>query len=58
MYVVMLADVVDRKDVRMVQRRSRARLLLEPLQTFGAGRKGGGQDLDRDLMSEAWIAAR
>ena len=40
----------------MVQRRGRARFLLEALQPFGVGRQAGGQDLDRYLASEPRVA--
>ena len=50
------ADVEDREDVRMVERRGGARLLLEAAQPIGIGRERGGQDLDRDLASEPRVA--
>ena len=49
---VRLADVVDGQDVRMVERRGRARLLLEALTAAGVGGQGLGQHLDRDLAPE------
>ena len=42
---VVRADVVDREDVRMIQRRGRARLLLEARQTLGIGGERGGSTL-------------
>jgi hypothetical protein len=54
----MLAEVVDREDVWMVQRALRARFLLEAREPFGVGGEGGGQDLDGDVATEPRIAAR
>ncbi len=53
---VVLADVVDGRDVRMVERRDRARLAFEPPQPVAVGREGGRQDLDRDAAPEPRIA--
>ncbi len=39
---VLLADVVDRRDVRVVERRGELRFLLEALSAFGVGRHFGG----------------
>ena len=41
------ADVVEDADVRMVQRRRRARFLLEATPTIGIGGSPGRQHLDR-----------
>src|SRR5262249_33929601 len=49
------SEVVDRQNVRMVQRADGARLLLEALQTVGVGPDVGRKDLDRNLPSQARI---
>ena len=49
---VRLADVVDRDDVRMVQGRRRARLLLEPREPVRSAESSCGQHLDRHLAAE------
>ena len=41
--------MIDRADVRMVQRRQYESLALEPRHPFRIARKGFGQHLDRDL---------
>ena len=43
---------VDRGDVRMIQRRERLRLALEPRQAVGVRGERVRQDLDRDLATE------
>jgi hypothetical protein len=43
------ADVVDRQDVRVVERPGRLRLLLEAAQPLRIAREGGRQDLDRHV---------
>ena len=50
---VVLADVVDRADVRVVERRGDARLAAEAVERFGVGGEIGGQELQRDLAAEA-----
>ena len=50
------ADVVDREDVRMVQRRGGACFLLEAVQRSGSAEKDDGQHLDRDVASEPRVA--
>ena len=47
-----LLEPVNRGDVRMIQRRERLRLALEPRQAFGVGGERVRQDLDRDLAAE------
>ncbi len=47
-----LPDVVDRDDVRVVERGSGPGLLLEALQPLRVGGQGGRQHLDRDLAPE------
>jgi hypothetical protein len=49
------ADVVDSYDVGVVQRRGRARLLLEALAPLRIQRNLGGKDLDRDFASEPGV---
>ncbi len=49
------ADVVDRQDVRVVQRRGRPRLLLEAPPPLGIRGALGGQDLDRDVAAEPLV---
>ena len=50
------ADVVDRADVRIVQRGDDARLLLEAPARFGVGGQRAGQDLDGDRAIEPGVA--
>src|SRR6516162_8175721 len=50
------ADVVDREDVRMVQCRGRAGLLLESKKAVSVGRERRGQNLDRHVAAKARIA--
>ena len=50
---VVLADVVDRADVRVVERRGDARLPPESLERVGARGELGRQELQRDLAAEA-----
>ena len=40
----------------MVQRRGGSGFLLESLQAIGIGRRGGWQDLDRDIAPETRVA--
>src|SRR5262249_28584081 len=49
------ADVVDGRDVGVVQDPRSARLLLEPPQPVRIGREGGRQHLNRDLAPEPRI---
>ena len=46
------AEVVDREDVRMRERRDGLRLALEPRERVGIGGDGFGEDLDRDVAVE------
>ncbi len=48
-------DVVDRDDVRVVERRGRLRFLLEAPQAAGVGSERFRQDLERHLASEARV---
>ena len=50
------ADVVDRDDVGIVERRGGARLLLEAVQPVGVGGEVGRQHLDGDVAVEAVVA--
>ena len=52
---LVLADVVDRADVRVIQRRRRARLALKALRGRRVARQLGRQELDGDLPAEANI---
>ena len=54
----LLADVVERADVRMRERRDGARFALEALRRSRIGRERRRQDLDRDGASEARVARR
>ncbi len=56
MGAVLMADVVQGADIRIVQTGDGARLNLEPLATFGAARQLCGQDLDSDGAVQAGIA--
>src|SRR5262249_43820421 len=47
-----LLDAEDLRHVRMVERRERARLALEPPRALFVLGEGLGQDLDRDLAAE------
>ena len=49
-------DVVDRQDIRVIQRSRRARFLLEPTQSLGIAGEGGRQDLDRHVTPQTGIA--
>jgi hypothetical protein len=53
---VVLADVVERADVRMLEARDVARLALEALAPPGIGGDAGRQDLDRDQTIQARVA--
>jgi len=53
---VVRADVVDRGDVRMFERRGRARLLREPAQALDAVRDPRRQNFDRDVALAPRIA--
>lgn len=55
-YEIARTYVMNLTDVRMVQRRNRARFLLETTQAIRIGAELGGQDLDGDIASEPWIA--
>jgi hypothetical protein len=52
MRAALVPDVVERADVRMVQRRDRLRLALEPRLELRVRRKVARQNLDRDLALE------
>lgn len=49
----MLADVMNGQDIGMVQRRGRARFLLEAREALRVGRECGGENFDGDVSSEA-----
>jgi hypothetical protein len=48
----MLVEAVDGADVRMVERRCRARLATEPLHGFVVGHRRDRQDLERHLSAQ------
>ena len=52
---VMRAGIVNGKDIRMIERRNRARLLLESPQPFGIGGKGRRQNFDCDFAAQTRI---
>ena len=52
---LVLADVVDRTDVRMVQRGGRLRLPLEPLERRPARCDLLGEELDRHMAAQAGV---
>ena len=52
----MTANVVDRENVRMVQRGNRARFLLESASPFGVVGKIKRQHLDRDVAFQAAVS--
>ena len=54
--VALVADVVERADVRVRELRDRLRLALEALADFGGFREVLGQHLDRDRAVEARVA--
>ena len=53
---VVLADLVDRDDVRVVEGRGGARLVLEALEVLAALREPLGEQLDGDLAPEPGVA--
>ena len=53
---VLVADVEQGADVRMIQRRDRARLAFEALAQLRVGRERGGENLDRDRPIEPRVA--
>ena len=55
-HALVLADVVERADVRVRQARDRPRLALEPLAELGVGGQCCRQDLDRDGAIEPRVA--
>src|SRR5262245_34369333 len=48
---IVLADVMNRENVGMIQGRSSTRFLLEPLEALRIGGQCAGQDLDRDITA-------
>jgi hypothetical protein len=53
--LVLLADVVDRADVRVVQRRRRLRFAREPAQRLWIPRELFGDELERHRTAEARV---
>ena len=54
-HVPALLDAVDRADVRVIEGRERASLVLEPRPSIRVVREGVGQDLDRNRASEPGV---
>ena len=54
--LLVAADVVDDKNVGVIERRSRASLLFEPSHPIRVGGKRRGQHFERDLTPKPWIA--
>ena len=52
---LVLAELVDRADVRVLQRRGEARFAFEPRQPLGRGDRVGAQQLDRDFAAEPHV---
>jgi hypothetical protein len=52
---VLLVDVVDRADARVVERRRRARLPAQPLERHRVGAQLGRQELQGDLATEPLV---
>jgi hypothetical protein len=52
-----LSEVMNRDDVRMVERCRGPRLLLETRHAFRVSGEGRGQDLDRDVPMETAVAS-
>ena len=52
---LVLLQAVDRRDAGIVQRREKMRLALEARQSNRVTRDGFGQDLDRDLATQALV---
>jgi hypothetical protein len=52
---VLVADVEQRADVRVGQRRDRSRLALHPLSQVGVRRQVRRQHLDRHRATEPWV---
>jgi hypothetical protein len=46
------ADLVNRDEIRMIERSRRARFLLEALQPVGIGDEGCGEDLDGNVTPD------
>ena len=52
---ISLADLINRENVRVIQRRCRPRLSLEAAHPLGLSRELRGQQLERDLAPELHI---
>ncbi len=55
-HAVVRSDVVQRADVRMIERGGRPRLVLEAPATLGVRGEPGRQDLDRDGAAKTRVA--
>ena len=53
----MLADVVDGKNVRMIQRSCRTRFLFETRKTVRIGRQVGGQNFYRNVSAQSRVSS-
>jgi len=53
----LLAEIVDTKNIRMIERSDGAGFLLEATQAIGIGGEGGGKNLDGDVAPETLIAS-
>ena len=53
--VVILADVEDRADIRMIERGRGARFALEPFEGFAIRGERGRQEFDGDLPAQARV---
>jgi hypothetical protein len=51
----MSADIVDRQNVRVIQRGRGAGFLFEASEAIGVGGQPRGENLDGDITPEAWI---
>lgn len=55
-HAILLADIVERADMGMIQAGNRFGFTLETLPAFGVGNPVGRQDFDRDGPVQAGIA--
>src|SRR5689334_18256392 len=56
MHVAVLAEVVNRQDVGMIERRSRLRFPMQPFLKSGTAGEVAGQDLQRHLTAQTFVA--
>src|SRR6266542_2649958 len=55
---VILADLVNRQDVWMIEPNQGARFLLKPLQALGVGGKAHGQKFERGLAARCHVGGK